>query len=255
MCSSDLELIAIIISVLAFITPFIQKIYCHFFRRVNLKFIPNGQIKLLFNQSGGYIRLYGVYESENQQSIIRNITVKITRSNDNTIFTFNWSCFISPVTQNFSNNNFMEATEIAHPVLISKNSLFPAFIEFSDDSLSSQTVIYNCLEPLINQIYAICTTYNMFDDAYSEYIKNQSYTTAKSLVSNEFIWKAGKYDLEIIAEYNHNKKSFYYNFEITEQEYKKLQNNIEEVLVCNLKKKYYLHLNFYTANLALHLKK
>ena len=69
------EFIAIIISIVALLLPFVTKIYYYFFKNIKLKFIPNGQIKLFFNQSGGYIRLYGVYESENRQAIIKNITV------------------------------------------------------------------------------------------------------------------------------------------------------------------------------------
>lgn len=249
------EFIAIIISIVALILPFIQKIYCYFFKNIKLKFIPNGQVKLLFNQSGGYLRLYGVYESENKQSIIRNITVKVNRVNDNTIFTFTWSSFISPVTQNFSNNNFIEAIEIAHPIIIAKDSLFPAFIEFSDPSASSQTAIYNCLEPLVNQIPTIGVKTNSFEDACKIYTKNQLYINAKNIINNEFIWKTGKYNLEIEVEYNSKKKSFFYNFEISEHEYKQLQNNIDEAIICNLKKSFCLSLNFYTANLALHEKK
>ncbi len=249
------EFIAIIISIVALLLPFVTKIYYYFFKNIKLKFIPNGQIKLFFNQSGGYIRLYGVYESENRQAIIKNITVKINRINDNSIFTFTWSSFISPVTQNFSNNNFMEAIEIAHPVLIAKDSLFPAFIEFSDYSSSAQTAIYNCLEPLMNKMSMICMNNNSFESVYEECTKSQLYANAKNIINNEFIWKTGKYNLEIGVDYNLKKKSFFYTFEISEHEYKKLQNNIDETIICNLKKRFFLNLNFYAANLPLYEKK
>lgn len=59
------ELIAIVLSIIALAMQIIPKIYNKFFKKLDLIFIPNRDIKLLFNQSGAYINIDGAFESKN----------------------------------------------------------------------------------------------------------------------------------------------------------------------------------------------
>lgn len=246
------ELIAIVISVIALSMQIIPKIYNHFFKKINLLFIPNRDIKLLFNQSGSYIHIYGVFESKNKTSIIRNITAKVTRKADNAAYNFSWSTFISPIRQNYSNNTYINTYETAHPIMIIKDHLFPAFIEYADPASSSAIVIANCLEILQNNIPNILQQYNNFTDASQYYLNNPQCINIKNTLNNEFIWKAGEYELEINVEYNNTNKLFNYTFNISQQEYIKLYKNIDETILCDLKSNYLMRINFYSANILLH---
>lgn len=246
------EIIAIVISMIALSMQFIPKIYNYFFRKIDLLFIANRDIKLFFNQSGSYIHIYGVFESKNGTTIIRDITAKITRKVDNATYNFSWSTFISPIRQNYSNNTYIYTYETAHPIMITKNHLFSAFIEYADPAASSAIVISNCLECLQSNIPLIIQRHNNYPDATQSYSANPDFSNIRNILTNEFIWKAGEYTLEIDVEYNNKKKPFYYAFNIYQEEFKKLYNNIDEAIFCDLKKNYLVGINFYSANILLH---
>jgi len=244
------EFIAIIVSLVALFMPLIKKICVYIFYKRKIKFYPNGQIILFFNQSGAYFRIYGTYESINDQSLIRSINVKIVRRNDNFTLNYQWSSFISPVIQNISNNSFVDTRAIAHPFIIMKNSIYPAFIEFSDPSNSSEILIRKIINKYTNDISI--DSQQQFHSLYEKLVNSKKFEDAKHDIAQEFVWKIGIYDVNIEVKFNSNVIIMSYYFEINENEYSKLYMNIEEILLCNFKKLYYQNINFYTANIPLH---
>ena len=61
--SIGISAIAVIISIF---TPIIQWAYRKWISSAKVKYYPTGQATLFFNQSGSYIRINGVLESENK---------------------------------------------------------------------------------------------------------------------------------------------------------------------------------------------
>lgn len=248
------ESIAIVLSLLSLTIPIFKYIY-NYFKKLKLMFYPNGQISLFFNQSGSYIRIYGVYESLNKPSVIRMISVKITRKLDNTTLNHDWSCFISPIKQSFSNTNYIDTTEIAHPIIFQKNSVVPLFIEFADPLSTSHSIIIDSINNIKNKINNITENLLPYDDAYRLLTESQEYKEAERNIEKEFMWKIGKYNIDIIVTHDNNKQThFLYNFTISDQEYFNLKNNIHELIVYNLKQLYNKNIELHTSNISLYEK-
>ena len=73
------ELVAIILAAVAIIIPIAQAVWKKWFITAKLSFLPTGRALLFFNQSGSYIRIDGVYESERKPISIKKIKIKVTR--------------------------------------------------------------------------------------------------------------------------------------------------------------------------------
>lgn len=247
------ESIAIGLALLSLIIPFLKWIYNNYYKKLKLLFYPNGQILLFFNQSGSYIRIYGVYESLNKASVIRLISVKITRKLDNTTLNHDWSCFISPIKQNLSNINYIDTTEIAHPIIFQKNSVVPLFIEFADPLSTSHSIITDNIKKVKIKIDEITRECSSYDNAYKVFVNSQEYKEAERSIEQEFLWKIGKYNIDINITHDNNKQTYFsYNFTITEQDYSNLKRNIHELIIFNLKQFYNQNLSLYISNITLY---
>ena len=77
-----------------------------------------------------------------------------------------------------------------------------------------------------------------YDDALKRYVETDAYSEAKHELSNELFWKIGSYHLSISAVYGNMKKNFKFQFDVSQEQYQQLQNNIEETLVMPLKQLY-----------------
>ena len=124
------EIIATIIAVLAFLQPWIIKLFNYLFRKNIVNFIPSARIKLYYNRSGAYIYLGGVIESKNKSAIIKDIAVKIVRKTDKSELILDWSSFMVPVFQSIG-GNAVTTSEIARPFKVESGSLYPVFVEFA----------------------------------------------------------------------------------------------------------------------------
>lgn len=235
------ETISVIVSIIAvalsILIPLTRWIWKRFIMQAKVKYYPTGQAVLFFNQSGSYIRAYGVLESEKKAATIKKMKIIITRQRDEQKLNLLWSYLISPVNQSLIGNS-IQTTEAAHPFRVEADSVACAFVEFSDPSDSSGKKIRNIcanLNPLIQQM-AQGKNYN---EALDEFIKSPEFLSAKSQVANDFFWEIGKYSLDIIVEYSKNKsKTFTYEFSVSEHDSMELRNNIDESIITQVKSYY-----------------
>ena len=93
------EMLAVVLSIIAILIPIIQMVWKKWITQEKLNFLPMGTAFLYFNQSGSYLRIDGVYESEHKPVSIKQIAVKVTRQKDDRKLNLQWSSFISPVNQ------------------------------------------------------------------------------------------------------------------------------------------------------------
>lgn len=228
---------ALILAGLALLIPLIQWIWKKWIITAKVRYYPTGQAMLYFNQSGSYIRFYGVLESERKATTIKKLSLVLTRNLDDRKLNLVWSCLISPVNQNML-GNYMQTMETAHPFRIEADSVACAFVEYSDPSDSSGIKIRKIcsyMAPLVQK----CSSERTYDEALAVFSKSPEYIDAKNNLLSDFFWEIGKYSADITVEYNKQKaKTFTYEFTVSEQDSMDLRNNIDEVLIAKLKEHY-----------------
>lgn len=136
-----------------------------------------------------------------------------------------------------------------------KNSVVPLFIEFADPLSTSHSIIIDSINNIKNKINNITENLLPYDDAYRLLTESQEYKEAERNIEKEFMWKIGKYNIDIIVTHDNNKQThFLYNFTISDQEYFNLKNNIHELIVYNLKQLYNKNIELHTSNISLYEK-
>lgn len=244
------ELLAIILAAVAIIIPIAQTIWKKWFVPAELNYYPTGRAFLFFNQSGSYIRIDGVFESERKSISIKKVKIKITRERDEQKLNLAWSSLISPVSQSVS-GNYMHVMESAHPLRLEANSFICAFTEFGDAFDSFGKTFNTNTTPLFKQIDTLGKIYNSYDEASAVYKNTPEYLHAKEVLRKEFFWEIGKNDIDIEVYYNEEIKHFYYSISVGELENGLLKNNIDESLLSPLKSYYGVKWNYYTATIEL----
>ena len=237
--------ISIIALALTILIPISQWIWRNWIVTAKVKYYPTGQATLFFNQSGAYMRINGIIESERKASTIKIIKITVTRKKDERKLNLTWSYIISPISQNML-GNYLQTLEMAHPFRVEADSIACAFVEYSDSSDSTGIKIRNICTNIENEIHEIVQGQN-YDQALRKFLKSPSYMSAKSQIINEFFWEAGQYTVEIVVEYGKQSVGiFTYDFSVSEQNYCNMQNNIDEILIAQLKSYYQIKPNFYS---------
>lgn len=235
-----LSIIAISLSILI---PLAQWVWKKWIMRAKVKYYPTGQATLFFNQSGSYIRLNGVIESENKAATIKRLSIVLTRKRDDRKLNLVWSSLVSPVNQSML-GNVVQTTEAAHPFRVEADSVACAFVEYSDTSDSSgKKIRKKCadLVPLILQ----ATQNHSYDEALAVFSRSPEYVDAKNNLMSEFYWEIGKYDIDVSVEYDkRKKKTFSFEFNVSEQDYNDLHSNIDESLIVSFKDCYNMRCAF-----------
>ena len=188
------ELVAIILAAVAIIIPIAQAVWKKWFITAKLSFLPTGRALLFFNQSGSYIRIDGVYESERKPISIKKIKIKVTRQRDERKLNLAWSSFISPVNQSMV-GNYLQTTESAHPLRIEADSIICVFTEFGDAFDSFGKTFKANTENLFKRIVDIRNSYQNYAEAAAFYRTTSEYAHAKEVLNKEFFWEIGKYDI------------------------------------------------------------
>lgn len=252
---SQYEILSVVLSAIAIgfsvFIPLIQWIYKKCFVKPIVKYYPVGLISLLFNQSGSYIQLNGVIESEKKAVSIRKMMVTIKRNKDNQSLNLTWSNFISPVNQRLVGNNIVQTTEFAHPFRINEDSIATTFVEYTDpfDSFGKTFRPHvNLLVEEANQTRLFSSDYN---EAKKKYTNSEKYIAAKRELSDEFFWKVGKYDLDIVVLYNNTEQTYKYEFSISDNNYADLSSNLDESIIVPLKNIYKKQWDFRTVNVEI----
>lgn len=239
------ELLAIILAAIAIIIPVVQAIWKKWIIKARLSFHPTGRAMLFFNQSGSYIRIDGVYESERKSVSVKKITAKVTRQKDECKLNLVWSSFISPVNQSMV-GNYLQTTESAHPFRIEADSITCAFTEFADPFDSFGKTFRASTEAIFNKISYLKRDYLEYTSAVPHYKNSAEYSIAKNVLSKEFFWEIGKYSIDIEVTYDNKIKHFYYTISVGEYEHEFLVENIDESLLSPLKKAYGVGWDYHT---------
>lgn len=231
------EMLAVILSCIAILIPIIQTIWKKWIIQEKLNFLPTGTAFLYFNQSGSYLHIYGVYESEHKPVSIKRIAVKVTRQKDDRKLNLEWASFISPVNQKMM-GNYLQTMESAHPFRIEADGIMCAFVEFADPFDSFGKKFKSCTEDLFNSIPDLIKEYPDYLTASNCYKAKDEFSKAKSILSQEFFWEIGEYKIEIIVLYGKKQKTFSYSMSIGASEHNTLLPNIDESLLSELKGAY-----------------
>ncbi len=231
------EAIALILSFIAIIIPFIKWLWDKWFVKPVLNHLPTGNINPFFNKSGSYLKIESVYEALNKPIIVKKIAIRVTCVQNEKKLNENWLSFWSPVTLS-SKDNFSSSTETAHPFRIEKNSLTTAFIEFEapQSLLGRKLAQYNkSVEAFVKKQLIDNLEY---DNVVKELKSQPFYNSMRNDLLHEFFWEIGSYKIEIIVKYDENEKKFHECFKIDETAHDKLMHNLDEVLLEKIKMNY-----------------
>lgn len=224
------DIITAIVAVIALIQPWVIKLWNMIFKKIKITFIPSGKIKLFYNRSGAYVQIGGVIEAKNQDTVIKDISAKITRLCDNAELKMDWSSFDVPVYQSIA-GNIVTTTEIARPFKVKANDLSPVFVEFRNvdgqflDSLNEK---YNSL---LLQARTIANPTISLEDARQNFKSTPEYQKIKEELLESFYWKVSQYVLKISVYYGSNaKKEVSYTFSLDQSEIIEFKKDIENVM-------------------------
>lgn len=235
-----ISIIAIAISILV---PLGKWLIEKLFLNAKVEYYPTGEANLFFNQSGSYIRLYGVLEAKRQAATIKKMKIELTRKRDDRKLNLSWSFLISPINQNML-GNFVQTTEAAHPFRVESDSVACAFVEFSDPYDSSGLKIRricNELNPIIQQM---CFK-PVYNEALNTLHETKEFIEAKYSIQADLFWEIGQYTADVIVEYDKKKrKTFSLKFAVSETCYTSLCYNAEESLITEIKRHYGIPLAF-----------
>ncbi len=249
---SGYEFLSLCFSIVALFIPVFRFLYVKYLCPLKLEFYPNNKIRLYFNRSGAYVRIDGSYESKNKTTIFKVIRVLIKRNQDNSNLNLIWSSFVSPFSQR-SNSGFVDVIETAHPLTQYHDTMQPLFIEFADEYSNVESLHIDYNDKIKGFLEGIDISSTTYEEAKSKVFSNDIYMEYKNKIFNELFWKLGRYSVDISVEYNDNeRKVFSYYFEINENISKKLESNIEELLLIPLKNMYNTPYCFNNCDVSLH---
>ena len=244
------ELLAIILSAIAIIIPVAQWIWKKWIQKAQLNYISNGKARLLFNQSGSYLQIDGVYEAINKPISVKKVSIQVSREKNNDKLNLSWSSFRSPVYQNIA-GNALQTTETAHPFRIDADSIMCAFIEFADNFDSFGKTFDQETKILFKSISQIRKDNDEYSEALSKYQSSEEYKRVKLIIEKDFFWNIGQYNIELTTFYENKSVKYSYLFSISENDYKKLISNLDESLISPLKDKYMIMRNYQWADVEL----
>lgn len=232
------EALALMLAIFALLLPLIKSAYHRWILKAKLKYLPLGYITLMFNESGSYVRLDGVFDVVDKSIAIKEVNLTIKRKIDERTLNLEWEAFISPVSQQFG-NTYASVSEVAHPFRVDANSVACGFIEFAD-LFNTFTKQYKPLrENLRKELHGIAIDNQDSQKIYHTYYQLNSYKEAESLLKKELFWELGEYRINLTVKHSDGTDEFKYEFEIGSGEYKDIKHNFCETL--NLSIKNYLN--------------
>lgn len=234
------EFLALLISIVALIIPFAKWIYNNWILKATLRYMPLGCVTLMFNESGSYLRLDGVFEVINKATAIKNIKLNIKRNRDGSNLNLEWEAFISPASQKFC-NMYSSVSEVAHPFRIEANSVACGFIEFTDLFNTFFKQYQPIKEDLDKSLEELNFNKFNFNDSELENLKNKyislpSYDEARKLLEKELFWQLGEYTITLFVKHTYGINEFKYEFTIGKSENELIRYNFNETLRLALKK-------------------
>ena len=239
MVSTAISIIALALSVLI---PVAQWAWKKWFRTAIVNYYPTGKGTLFFNQSGSYIQINGVIESKRKAVTIKNIKLSIVKQQNEQKLNLDWSILISPVNQSML-GVIERTTEAAHPFKVEEDSIICAFVEYSDPLDSQGEKIRNICNKLQDETRKAASGCD-YAEAIEKLKQNSEYINAKNRLMEDFFWTPGKYLMNVNVEYDNAKKTFPFEFHVSQNDYELLLMNVDESLITQLKKAYNMNYVF-----------
>lgn len=228
---SAYEFLAVVIAVIALVSPFIRWFYNEKVKREKTDFLPSGMITLFFNRSGSYISLGGVFEAKNKAVTVKEISVRIVRNSDNATLPLRWSTFPSPKVKKVA-GNMETAFETAHPFKVEKDSLFPVFVEFENANVNVNEEFSKLSMSVFGVAYAFAIQENMdYASAVERTQNTKEYHDAYLALNEYYFWKCDTYHLVMTAKYENATLEKEYTFIVSEEDANKLRANIDALLI------------------------
>lgn len=243
------EKLAITLSVIAILIPIIQWAWRKWAVSPVLSHMTTGKAYLFFNTSGSYLQLEGVFEAERKPITVKNVELKVVKKQNSEALNLSWSVFNSPINQQIV-GNYASTMEKAHPFRIEADSVVCAFIEFTDFYESATKSFNPLFNLLLNEAGKLIQSGLNYEQAYSKYIKLESYANAKNALSKHFFWTIGEYLATMEVEYGKKKRSFFYVFEVNESNNERLMSNFNETLLIPLKSVYNMQSSMQSVSIA-----
>ena len=240
------ELIAIIISLIAIFIPIIKFLYNKYFKKLELDYVPqNNIITLFFNESGAYVQTGFSLYCKNKGVILRSIEAKIIRKRDNAELNLSWSTILSPTTQQIGNGAIISNNDTAGARMVSGDSVNLFMLEFINKDTKATNELYSIHDKKMNILSPIDYTNITYQDAIEKFKSTCEYNEYYKDVAEHFFWREDEYELQIITNYDNNKKYIKkYKFIIDEFNHQQLKENIENSLVCRIKNHYMIPAGF-----------
>lgn len=229
---SAYECLAITLSAIALIFPVIKWAWNKWVCRAKISFLPSDLVSIFFNKSGSYISFGGVYSVKNKSATVESISATITRRTDKAVLDLRWSSFSSPIYRRIA-GTYETSFETAHPFKVDVDNLAPVFVEFE---VKEQEAVGKLLSPAY---YATTTIFNSnpsisIIDADHQLRCTPEYKESFTKINDLFFWKPGKYQIMLKTDYNKQRATYLYEFELTENESNQLRANIDYLLTTNL---------------------
>ena len=242
--------IAIFISVISLITSFFQPEIRRWLKNKfwskRLNFISLDNLVLFFNQSGAFVRLNITIQPPNDSITVKNIALRIKNQRTDETRILNWGSFLPLLVQQFGGTQVVSFAEAA-PERILQYDLKTFKIEFHD----TDNFRKNKLELIKGEIADALTNMdftNMADSLLDELEKSPKRRTWEISLSEEFFWKESSYSLSVIVIDSSGKEYIRtVCFDISQDEYKQFQKNINEFLICDIKRRKNLEISFFTS--------
>ncbi len=233
-----LSAIAILFSIGIPITTYLYKKWL----KAKLLFFPASTISLYFNKSGSYVRVGGTLESQNAPATIKNIEVDVVRLKDRAELKLEWSTFISPISQ-YVGTNPIRTQEIARAFKIYTDNLAPFFIEFSYKDRKKTEKLVNIFYEIETELskfstYPIGDKQNEFEEVKKEILGSDAFKNNQSELIRNLFWEEGAYELVLKILYNNDIFIKRYIFDISKNEFKQFEQNVETTILFDLYSNY-----------------
>lgn len=235
------EFIAIFLAILSLAIPFIKWVWKTIFLRLKLTYIPQDNIiTIIFNESGPYVSTGISLHCENKSILLKNIRIVVTRIADQAQLSLLWSNLQSPTTQQVTGGGIIVVNDYARAMKIEANTLPLFMAEFSNTNADVKIKLDTIHAKKMDCMQGANTFNEPYEDAVARFKQQEGYEAFCRDILEEMYWRKGEYEFEIISIYDNDDKEYKkkYCFELSQEDYVNIKENVEQSLLCRLNTSY-----------------